>query len=223
MKHNRLRFYLALTLVIAGTAGPAIYFGHLQGPDSSALRLAQQRLESVPSHFGAWHLQEEQPLPDSTVNMLQCSAHLSRRYVHQETGRIVELVILVGDSGPLVAHTPEVCMRSREFQQIRPATQVQGRKGDRENHFLVASFRARTVEGEKLDVYYAWSRDGEVWEAPDSPRVSLGPLPLLYKVQAASADSVSVEGEEPAALALLNDLLPILASESQSVSLAENG
>jgi hypothetical protein len=211
MKYHRWSFYVASLTILAATAGPAVYFGHREEVQAEAIEQAAARLGKIPSHFGPWHLRDEEPLRDSTLRMLQCASHVSRTYTNSETGEWVSLVILVGPAGPLVAHTPEICMASREFQPLKPATA--GPLSDStKDRFYAASFRETTLDGNKLDVYYAWSRDGQVWEAPDSPRIALGPLPVLYKIQVASAEPFGADDRSgTAARTFLSDLLPRLA------------
>jgi hypothetical protein len=216
MIYTRLSFYVASLTVLAATAGPAVYFRHQQGFQADAIEQAAGRLLKIPSHFGQWHLRDEEPLPDSTLRMLQCKSHVNRTYTNDVTGQSVSLTLLVGPAGPLLAHTPEVCMTSREYEPLKNAAAVP-LTDRKEDHFYAAPFRAKTLDGHKLNVYYAWSRDGKRWEAPETPRLTLGPLPMLYKVQVASVvPALSEAPEQDAALAFLGELLPRIANEPKS-------
>jgi hypothetical protein len=125
---------------------------------------------------------------------------------------MVALVMLVGPAGPLAVHTPEICMTSREYENIKPSEQVRVMSDGREQQFFATLFRAKTLEGQRLNVYYGWSADGEEWQAPLSPRITLGPLPMLYKVQVVCADAAVAEGATAPGVAFLADLLPHLAA-----------
>jgi hypothetical protein len=212
MSFHRLSFYVATLVTLVATALPALYFGQREGLRAELIEQAAVHLEAVPRHFGPWHLLEESELPDSTLRMLQCENHVSRTYKNDQTGESVSLVMLVGPAGPLVAHTPEVCMTSREFEQLKAPVVVPLSKSS-DDRFYAASFRAKTLDGNKLDVYYAWSRDGKHWEAPESPRLTLGPAPVLYKIQIATPQ-VHLAGEttRSAGEAFLSDLLPVISA-----------
>ncbi|MEX2139928.1 MAG: exosortase-associated EpsI family protein [Pirellulales bacterium] len=221
MKYHRWSFYFALLTILAATAGPAVYLGQRQELQAEAIEQAAARLGTIPSHFGPWNLREEEPLPDSTLRMLQCESHVSRTYMHSQTGELVSLVVLVGPAGPLVAHTPDICMASREWELLKAATPV-SLSASTTDRFYSTLLRAKTLEGDKLNVYYAWSRDGKSWEAPESPRVALGPLPVLYKIQVASPDSSrNVESSGSAVKDFLSDLLPRLAEDAGKSEIAK--
>ena len=46
----------------------------------------------------------------------------------------------------------------------------------------MARFGKPGVVPVQLEIYWAWSRDGRSWEAPENPRLPLARLPALYKL-----------------------------------------
>jgi hypothetical protein len=212
MTATNLKYYFALIAVVVITVSPALYLGHQQAERAAMLEEAAKRLTRVPTQFGAWLLRDEDTLSESVLNLLGCSNHLCRTYVNSETGETVALVFLVGPAGPLVAHTPEICMSSREYENLKQSEPMDIAAQGKSHRFFSMLFRAKTLEGQKLNVYYGWSREGTVWEAPDSPRIALSPLPMLYKLQVASADRPVTEEGSPAAVNFLTELLPYLDS-----------
>lgn len=210
MTTSNVKYYCALMAVVAVTVSPAVYLGHQKNIQAAMLEKAAQRLSQVPTQFGSWLLRDEDTLSESVLDMLDCSNHLCRTYVNSETGEAVALVFLVGSAGPLAVHTPEICMTSREYENLQQAEPIEVAAQGRRQQFFMTLFRAKTLEGQKLNVYYGWSRDGNQWEAPESPRTTLGPLPMLYKIQVACAEpAVAAEGPT-AAVTFLQDLLPLL-------------
>jgi hypothetical protein len=211
MARKKSAFYLAVLALVAATAGPAMYFGHVENAQAKMIEDASQRLAVVPTHFGPWEMRKEESLSDSALKMLGCSNHLCRTYSNTKTGEIVGFVMLVGPGGPLAVHTPEICMSSREYENIRPMERMEIDSGGKKQEFFSTVFRTRSLEGQRVDVFYGWSRDGSNWEAPLSPRMALGPLPVLYKLQVACADPlIPTDGQRVAAAEFLSDLLPIL-------------
>jgi hypothetical protein len=212
MTASNVKYFGALFTVVAITVSPAAYLGHQQAVRTAMLDNAGERLSRVPAQFGSWLLRDEDTLSESVLNLLGCSNHICRTYVNSETGEAVALVFLVGPAGPLAVHTPEICMTSREYENLKQSEPMDIVTEGQTHQFFQTLFRAKTLEGQKLNVYYGWSRDGHQWEAPESPRFVLGPLPILYKLQVACAEpTVTAEGPT-AAVTFLKDLLPHLSS-----------
>jgi hypothetical protein len=116
-------------------------------------------------------------------------------------------VFLVGPAGPLAVHTPEICMTSREYENLKQSEPIDIVAQGKNHRFFETLFRAKTLEGQKLHVYYGWSRDGNLWEAPQSPRIALGPLPMLLKLQVACSASDTEDSKRSAGITFLEDLL----------------
>ncbi len=183
---NRFAYFACLMIATLATIAVRLSAHDTEMSAASTDELIQ-RLATMPSQFGEWQLKSDQRLDDRTVKMLRCAGHLNRRYVSTVNGDVVDLVLMVGPSGPLLAHTPDVCMNSREFEQIEgsgPTTIHPG--GESANVFLKTAYRARTLEGQTLRLYYAWSRDAKKWEGPNQPRLTLGDSAMLYKLQVTS-------------------------------------
>jgi hypothetical protein len=215
MKSGSWGLYSAVLAIVGTTAAPVLYFDHLESTQTREIDAASERLSLVPTHFGPWQLREEETLSETSLNMLGCSSHICRTYSNVHTGEHVGLVVLVGPAGPLAVHTPEICMSNREYENIKPVERITIDGKDKKQEFFSTIFRTRSVEGQRIDVYYGWSRDGFSWEAPDSPRMTLGPLPMLYKIQVACADPVvATDGQPTAGVAFLSDLLPLLSQST---------
>jgi Protein of unknown function (DUF3485) len=213
MFNNTIGFYGAVVGIVALTVGPTLYLGHKQDIQAELLDKAAERLTSVPSHFGPWLQREEDSLNETAVQILGNPRQLCRTYVHSETGETVSMVLLAGLAGPMAVHTPEICMPSREYEMIKPATPIEIVAHGGKHGFFATLFRAKTLEGQKLNVYYGWSRDGDQWEAPNYPRVAFAPLPMLYKVQVVCQEPTSPDAGPTAGELFLADLLPFLASQ----------
>jgi hypothetical protein len=180
---------------------------------------ASEAVRQFPESIGPWKMVSSDPLPDRVLEILQCSAHQSRDYVHEETGQKVSFILLVGAAGPLVAHTPEVCYSSADYEVLQTAQpEVIRGTGDAADVFDRVVFRSKKVTGEKLRVHYAWRRPNGHWQAPKNPRLSIGGSPLLYKVQLAttdesnSDDSAADSSKNLPDERFLADLLPTLDS-----------
>jgi hypothetical protein len=223
MTASNVKFYCALIAVVVITVSPAVYLGRQQNVRAAMLDKAAEQLSRVPTQFGSWLVREEDTLSESVLNLLGCSNHLCRTYVNSETGEAVALVFLVGPAGPLAVHTPEICMSSREYENLKQSEAMDISADGRRHRFFQTLFRAKTLEGQKLNVYYAWSRDGLHWEAPDSPRLVLGPLPMLYKLQVACGmPATESDATHSAGIEFLEGLLSHMEADESRVFSGKN-
>jgi hypothetical protein len=186
MKH--LSMILGLLSVAALTLASGVLHGRLTnrwGPPF-AMREAAARLDQIPSQFGQWRLRQSRPLEPTAAEMLQCAGCLSRTYENHD-GQAVDVTLLVGPSGPISVHTPEVCFSSQDFTVIEPRKRLSvqdssGTKGE----FWAVTFRANDLQARKLRVCYGWTTDGR-WSAPPEPRFTFASSPHLYKIQLTAA------------------------------------
>lgn len=191
--------WLALVVAILATvAGGALYgrFAQRWGPPPDLVSAARQ-LDEMPRQLGKWTLVEEQSMKESVVEMLQCAGHVYRHYMHQDTGEIVRMVIIVGPSGPTAVHTPEICFSSRDYEMAGEREQVElSAKSGQDHSFWQRDFSPRNALAESLRVHYAWSL-GDVWQASEAPRYQFAASPLLYKIQLAASRSPTASDDTP--------------------------
>jgi hypothetical protein len=200
------------------------YFALQRGQDAGRKKLlahAVQRIEQFPEQIGPWALAATEPFSARTVQMLQVEGYTNRSYVHSETGEHVTLILLAGPAGPLVAHSPEVCMQSRDFAILSAAEHDRiSVEGGSPADLRRTTFKARSLRGEVIDVYYAWSRNGRQWVAPEHPRIALGGSPMLYKLQIAAWAPLGADDPQISiSKRFLQDLLPVLQRELSTLTL----
>jgi hypothetical protein len=209
------RLYLPLVLLAVVSLGGDLLCRALArgGDPERLLQAAGKCLRKLPERIGSWRAAEGEPVPDEVLRMLDCRAHESRMYVDELTGDRVGFLLLAGSAGPLVAHTPEVCYSSVDFEIAEAAAPVVIREtGARVDTFDRVTFRSHSLVGQKQRVYYAWRKFDGTWDAPRTPRLTLGGQPMLYKLQL-SAEAPATADDTPANDAtrrFLTDLLPVL-------------
>lgn len=161
------------------------------------------KLDQVPERIGPWQLESSDDLEDEVQKILRCEGSLKRRYVNVDTGESVVVALLLGPSGPIAVHTPEICYSSRDYV-IDSEKQVLTLKtpDDRGDEFWAITFRGRTAAEEHLRVYYGWST-GDAWSAPESSRFEFSGEPWLYKIQVAG----SIPGADASAADPCRDFL----------------
>jgi len=159
------------------------------GPSVDSVELGK-RLEAFPEEFGNWKAKLVIPLSDATQKILQCQGHINREYVNMETGECISVAIMLGPSGPISVHTPEVCYSSQGTMQLgeRQSFKVEDVDGVKTNYWYV-DFQSTGFDKKMMRAIYAWSTDGN-WEATATPRLTFVTHPYLMKLQIA-VDSVT--------------------------------
>jgi len=177
------------------------------------LAQAAERLAQLPEACGDWQLVQQFSLDEQTTDMLACAGYVNRAYLHPATGRMVRVAVLLGPSGPISVHTPEVCYSSRNY--ARPGERQRLRLKDRgatEHQFWTVALRANDVDARMLLVSYAWSEGGP-WQAPAHPRLHFSGQPRLYKLQlAVPGDAVDDPLQMAAVRDFLADFLPLIGA-----------
>jgi hypothetical protein len=173
-------------------------------------------LDDLPDVMGSWQMVAEgRPLSANVQRKLQLWAYTHRIYQHQRTGQRVALLVLLGPSGPLVRHPPEICYDTRANQLLnsRPLT-VRLNKGVAEMRLL--GFSSDSPASDDFYVAYAFGSDQQ-WTTPSSPRIAFAGKPMLYKIQALTEMSNERSTERPAGLiAFLQEIVPLLSAQMAS-------
>jgi len=206
---KRSALVLGIGLVAASTLLSGAIHGWMSdrwGPPRNALAAAE-KLQDIPDRFGNWELQSSDELAESVLTMLECIGYTFRTYVNQETGETVRVGVLLGPSGAMSVHTPEICFSSRDYTVFEERRRVAIENAGGE--FWALTFRANNLDADMLRVYYGWST-GEGWSAPEEPRFTYAGSPFLYKIQLAGSLPRGADPEtgDPCR-AFLNDFVPV--------------
>lgn len=221
----RPRKFTAAAMVaalVALTAAPAVVHGvwSRRWRDPADITAAAQSVEEFPHQFGDWKQHgDEEKMPEEAVRELQCAGYFNRHYVNQKLGRDVTVMLMVGPSGPLIRHPPEICYGSRANTLLQDPVDVKLATSDARNHvFRFLRYKNSGAVSGEFSVCYGWTADG-TWDVPDYPRIRYGGAPLLYKVQVLTTDAVPKDGSLPVATAqFLNEFLPLLRDRLRSTS-----
>src|SRR3954454_19679778 len=184
------RFLLAVVAIIALTIGPALIEGQYVNrwgtpPD---LEGASQRVGSFPREFGSWTFVENgDPLHPEVCRELGIEGYMTRAYKNRNSGALVRVLLMVGQSGPLLRHPPYICYANVANEQIGEMTKIETTTTTPAGEFNLLEYkRARTVTNDRFLVAYGLATDA-IWKVPAMPRIEFGAAPLLYKVQLLTA------------------------------------
>ncbi len=224
---------LAVTLVVTLTVASGWIHGKLNsrwGPPQTMCDVAK-KLESLPASFSAgdplaapgedtaaspgapavdsllgkaqWVMKSDDPMDPYALKMLRCAGYVNRTYEHSITGAAIRMSIILGPSGEVAVHTPEVCFASRQYEEAGERLSVaiecpNGSKGE----FWSNAFQPRDkINGQPVCVFYAWSTGGP-WLAAEGSTLRFSGRPYLYKIQLSAAD-------EGLCRSFLQDLIPV--------------
>lgn len=180
-------------------------------------------LTQIPRDFGDWKFQEDLPLSAAVQDVLQCASHVNYVFVNKISGEQIGATVLLGPSGPLTVHTPEICLSAADYTQVGKSQIVALNHDDRYlGTFYRAIFRSQSPNVPSLEIFWGWN-DGTGWNAPDNPRLNYGGVAALYKLQVAAQLWPNVaEGEEGTAAQFVRSFLlsapPFRFEASDSIS-----
>ncbi len=207
---------LSVVLAVGLTILSGMIHGAMSGRWGSADTMASvaNRFDALPDHFGPWYLTDETKLDDYAEKILQCAGYVNHRYAHRDTGQTVSVAVLLGPTGPISVHTPEVCYSSRAYKQTESRRQVAMEASSGvEDAFWVIDFQTTTLEAHRLRVYYAWT-GGERWLAASRPRFDFAGQPYLFKLQlAAELPPGEDEESEDVCRRFLKEFLPVVREQ----------
>ncbi len=212
-KNFQLFFGLALLFLIGG--GITVYSGSMTGRWGafSGLEEAKAALKEIPLVIGDWEAQQENTLSIEEVSMLQIqNGYINRSYRNVNTNEYVHVLVMVGPTGRIVVHTPEICFGGKDYakeaERLAVPFSVTTNDGVRsvEDSFWKVDFvnRSLDIRG-RISFYYAVST-GNAWVAAETPRQTFQKYRYVYKIQA----QAHTEAERDNVKQFLDDCLPTI-------------
>lgn len=147
---------------------------------SQELQNSLIRLDRVPMNVGDWRGENLAYEPEDMARA-GIRGTVLRRYRNSRTGAAVTLLVVCGRGGPISVHTPDVCYEAAGYQQSGKKENVN--YGDPAGNFDKSFFvLPNALVNRRLEIAWAWSRDGLNWSAPESPRYAFARFPAVYKL-----------------------------------------
>jgi hypothetical protein len=175
---------------------------------------AAERLKEIPTQFGRWKLVKEKDTEEmdrAEVEMLEAASYTVHVYRSDELHEEVAVTLLLGPSGPIAAHTPDICLPSHAYKirGDRKLVSLAGGAGASDSFWSLA-YQETSEGGRHRRICYAWSNGGS-WKAPEHARFTFAGNPYLYKIQVVGNASPGVgESESDACRKFLRDFVPKL-------------
>ncbi len=209
------QFILGLVVLLFIGTGITVYSGLMTGRWGlfTGLEEAQAALKEIPMGMGDWEAVKENEMPKSEVTILQIqNGYISRSYKNARTNEYVHLLIMVGPTGRIVVHTPEICFGGKDYAKeddrisvpFSVATLDEARNV--EDSFWKVDFVNQSLDLRgRISFYYAVST-GDAWMATEQPRQTFQKFRYVYKLQA----QAHTEAERDNVKAFLDDCLPTI-------------
>jgi len=161
--------------------------------------------KKIPDQIGPWKRTDVQPLQDYAVEQLKVRDAEHWTYTNEQTGEKVFISFLVGPTGRLGQHTPEICLRGQGYRELQKRKREKivvhgpevnslleesiqneaGQPGEARSdadEFWRVSMGNAAAPGYHLVFYYALGT-GKQWWAKENPRFELSNYPFVLKMQ----------------------------------------
>ncbi|MBX9580895.1 MAG: EpsI family protein [Gemmataceae bacterium] len=178
---------VAAVAVVAGVGYAYGVFTDRWGPSGQLEQAvaALAKVKDAPPAAGEWAAAESpaQKIEDDVLKLGGIKEYMHQGYANPKTGELVSVLIVCGRGGPISVHTPDICYAGAGFRQIAPEKPVGVEVGGQRQMFQTARFaKPGGVDQDQLEIFWAWSKDGRTWDAPENPRMAFARLPAVYKM-----------------------------------------
>ncbi len=199
-------FGIALILLIA--AGAWELSNRTARADSQIVKTVQSRLDSIPESIGEWK-SEDQTYDERQMERTGSFAAFHRLYRKAKSNETISVLILAGPAQEIGSHDPNRCYVGAGYRPV--GTAVKKILPDPTPlgtcSYWTARFDTDTFPSASLQVYWAWSLNGQ-WSASENARYEFVREPVLYKLYlsrrlSASNDETLLSTEE-----FLNEFVP---------------
>lgn len=157
---------------------------------SSAMEYADL-MDNIPAEIGVWKRTKTADLPWYALEQLKVSRAENWTYVNEQTNEYVHVSFLVGPTGRLSVHTPEVCMNGQGYmisqerqREVFPANEddENAENSVQDTFWRVTIANKAAAPGNHIVSFYSLGT-GKRWWAKDTPRYELTNYPFVLKMQ----------------------------------------
>jgi len=184
-----VRTFLPAALGLIAIVGLSFYEGYVlkdrwADPGMEAEELGE-RFAKVPMNIGDWE-GEDKPVDEVVRKTAGAIGYVSRVYTNVNSGKRVDLWLIVGHSRDITRHTPNICYPSQGFRQTGTQQQQQIKTNSgKEANFYTAKFEKEDAFSHSTErVFWTFNHpETNQWEAPqEGARWRYGLSRALYKL-----------------------------------------
>ncbi len=178
-----VRRWLVIGLAVAGLVAAAVVEYATSDASSGDVRAAAAKLKAVPPAFGDWTSTEVE-MEEKVLKVAEAAGHVSRTYTNRKNKAQVSVLLLCGPTGPIGAHSPEVCYAGNGYamsgEQRKMTVVLPG--GATANYWSVRFEKKPPATEPPLRVCWMWGTNGSDWQASENPRTDFALHRALYKL-----------------------------------------
>jgi hypothetical protein len=142
---------------------------------------AAKRLENVPAEFGDW-TSETVEMDEKVLRVAEAAGHVSRIYKNRKNRAEVSVLLLCGRTGPIGAHTPDVCYAGSGYEMVgQPEKKTLPFGTNSAATYWSVRFEKKSLDAIPQRVCWMWGNDGD-WQAATNPRSEFALKKSLYKL-----------------------------------------
>jgi len=220
MKKTSSSLLIGVVVVIVITIAVTWYSGHLFGRWGAfqGIQEARTALKSLPMEINGWIADEELELDQTSITMLRIQdSYIYRAYRNAETQAVVRLTLMVGNTGIISVHTPEVCFAGRDYvrEETRTSVPFNVQLADGSGRVVPDALWKVNFVGQSLDTgnrvsFYFGVSPGDAWHAVENPRTVFSRYRYIYRIQAESFVLTGTEETGDVVKQFLEDCLPTI-------------
>ncbi len=170
----------ACVLLVASGVARGWQARRIENALETGRRVARLDLETVPNTLGPWR-GEAFRIDEQIARGTGADQIVTRRYVNENTGAVVELILLYGPAGEMFIHSPEICYPSAGYELVAGPDL---KEVDTVPFRALAYRKGEGVSSDLQEVYYSW-RHGGRWSPEVGIRKRFERIPSMYKVHVA--------------------------------------
>ncbi len=175
-----LAAFLVCVLLVASGAVRGWQAARVESALETGRKVARLDLETVSETLGPWR-GETFAVDEQIARSAGADQIVTRRYVNENTGAAVELILLYGPAADVFLHSPEVCYPSAGYEL---AAGPESKQVDGVPFRALAYRKGEGVSFDFQEVYYSW-RFGGKWSPEAGIRKRFERIPGMYKVHVA--------------------------------------
>ncbi len=159
------------------------------GNFTKRMQEAGKSLQTIPREFGEWEASgEDEKIGQAAADQLELSNYVIRRYKNKHSDENVAMIMMVGPSGRLAIHTPQVCFGGRNYKIDSGPTPIvfpyQTKDGlEEKDTFSKIVFKNLSINGGAKIFYYAMSAGGPWLPIKANARAEFQKYRFMYKIQ----------------------------------------
>ncbi|MDR3182712.1 MAG: EpsI family protein [Planctomycetaceae bacterium] len=209
--------FIGLLIFAVLTVAVTAYSGSLTGRWGTPIAVNEARaaLKLLPMTIGNWQAEKEGELDKSSVTMLEVKdSYITRSYKNTMTQTVVHITIILGPSGRVTVHTPEICFGGKDYakegDRVSVPINVQVDNGAKtiEDSFWRVDFAGKSLDtSNRISFYYGHS-SGDAWIATENARWTFAKYRYAYKLQAQAYTGTSGDAPTDTVKEFLTDVLP---------------